>query len=50
MPKHLDGAKKLSGDNPQLNQDGSGRVGVRIWIVLAIVLAAIALAVWRHAG
>ena len=44
MPKHLDG------DRQQLNQDGSARVGFRIWIALAIVLAAIALAVWRHAG
>lgn len=41
---------KLDGDRQQLNQDGSGRMGIRLWIVLAIVLAAIALGVWRHLG
>lgn len=42
--------KHLNGDRQRVNQDGSGRVGFRIWIALAIVLAGIALAVWRHAG
>jgi hypothetical protein len=48
--KNFSGAKNLSGDSPRLDQDGSPRLGFRIWIALAIVLGAIALAVWRHAG
>jgi hypothetical protein len=43
-------AKNLGGDRQQLNEGGSGRLGIRLWIALAIVLSAIALAVWRHAG
>ena len=50
MPKDLDRSKNLSGDSRRLGQDGSPRLGFRIWIALAIVLGAIALAVWRHAG
>lgn len=50
MPKDLDRSKNLSGDSQRLDQDGSSRVGFRLWIALVIVLGAIALAVWRHAG
>jgi hypothetical protein len=43
-------ANHLDGDRKQLNQAGPGRVGYRILIALGIIVAGIALAVWRHAG
>lgn len=43
-------ANHLDGDRKQLNQGGPGRVGFRMLIAVAIILAGIALAVWRHAG
>ncbi len=43
-------AKNLDGDRKQLGQDEPGRAGVRVMIALGLVLAAIALAVWRHFG
>ena len=41
---------KLEGVGEPLDQSGSGRVGFRVWIAFAMILAAIALAVWRHWG
>lgn len=43
-------ANHLDGDRQRLDQDGTGRVGVRVLIAFVIILAGIALAVWRHAG
>jgi hypothetical protein len=43
-------AQNLDGDRQRLDQDGTKRVGFGIWIAIAIVLAGIALAIWRHAG
>jgi hypothetical protein len=43
-------AKHLDGDRKRLDQNGPARVGIRIWLAMAVVLAGIALAVWRHVG
>jgi hypothetical protein len=43
-------ANHLDGDRKQLNQAGPGRVGFRFLMAACIVLAAIALAIWRHVG
>lgn len=44
MSKHLDGDRK------RLDQDGSGPVGLQIWIALGILLICIASAVWHFLG
>jgi hypothetical protein len=41
-------AKNLEGDRRRLDQDGRGRVGFWLAIVLVIVLGGIALGIWRH--
>jgi hypothetical protein len=43
-------ANHLDGDRKQLNQSGPGGVGFRILIAVGVIIAGIALAVWRHAG
>ncbi len=50
MAGKLDGDKDRGGDRRQLDTDEPTRVGLRLWIAIAIVLAFIALAVWHHAG
>ena len=49
-PRDFTMAKHLDGDRKRLDQDGSGRFGFQIWIVLGVILAGIAFAVWRHVG
>lgn len=43
-------ANRLSGDRGKLDQDQRPRFGFRDLIALGIILAGVALAIWRQAG
>jgi hypothetical protein len=40
----------LGGDRRKLDEDQRPRSGFRIVMALGIILAGVALAIWRHAG
>lgn len=43
-------ANNLGGDREDLDRDHKPRFGFRVLVALIIILAGVALAVWRHVG